>query len=41
MNKTIKVSNVTWEMLILLSKKERKTPDQFIANVINTLYNGK
>jgi hypothetical protein len=40
-SKPIKLSNVEFEMLIELAKKDRKTPDHFIANLITKLYNGK
>jgi len=38
-SKPIKLPNVEFEMLIELAKKDRKTPDQFIANLITKLYN--
>ena len=40
-SKPIKIPNVEFEMLIELAKKDRKSPDQFIANLINKIYNGK
>jgi hypothetical protein len=40
-SKSIKLPNVEFEMLIELAKKDRKTPDQFIINLINKLYNGR
>jgi hypothetical protein len=40
-SKPIKLSNVEFEMLIELAKKDRKTPDQFIANLITKIYNGR
>jgi hypothetical protein len=40
-SKPIKLPNVEYEMLIELAKKDRKPPDQFIANLITKLYNGK
>jgi hypothetical protein len=40
-SKPIKLPNVEYEMLIELAKKDRKPPDQFIANLITKLYNGR
>ena len=40
-SKPIKLPNVEFEMLIELAKKDRKPPEQFIANLINKIYNGK
>jgi hypothetical protein len=40
-SKPIKLPNVEYEMLIELAKKDRKTPEQFIANLITKLYNGR
>ena len=37
----IKLPNVEFEMLIELAKKDRKPPEQFIANLITKLYNGR
>ncbi len=39
--KPVKLPNVEFEMLIELAKKDRKSPDQFIANLINKIYNGR
>jgi hypothetical protein len=39
--KPIKLPNVEFEMLIELAKKDRKPPEQFIANLINKIYNGR
>ena len=40
-SKPIKLPNVEYEMLIELAKKGRKPPEQFIANLITKLYNGR
>jgi hypothetical protein len=40
-SKPIKLPNVEFEMLIELAKKDRKPPEQFIANLINKIYNGR
>jgi len=40
-SKPIKLPNVEYEMLIELAKKDRKSPDQFIANLITKLYNAR
>ena len=40
-SKPIKLTNVEFEMLIELAKKDRKTPEQFIVNLITKLYNGR
>jgi hypothetical protein len=34
MNKTIKVSNLIYEMLVLIAKKANKKPEDFIEHII-------
>jgi len=38
MNKTIKVSNLVYEMLILLAKKSNRKPDAYVENLIQSQY---
>jgi len=38
MNKTIKVSNIVWEMLILLAKKSIRKPDAYVEELIQSQY---
>jgi len=38
MNKTIKVSNLVYEMLILLAKKSNGKPDAYVENLIQSQY---
>jgi hypothetical protein len=40
MNKTIKVSSLTWEMLVLIAKKNgNKKPEDFVEHLIQENYN--
>jgi hypothetical protein len=36
--KTIKLSSTAYEMVVELSKKERKKPDDYVEQVIKNLY---
>ena len=36
--KNIKVSNIVWEMLILLAKKSNRNPNLFIEELIQSQY---
>lgn len=38
MNKTIKISNLIYEMLILLAKKSNRNPNAFIEELIQSQY---
>lgn len=38
--KSVKVSPLVYEMLLEISKKQRKTPDQTIELLIKNAYNG-
>ena len=38
MNKTIKVSNIVWEMLLLLAKKSNRKPDDYVEDLIQQQY---
>jgi hypothetical protein len=38
MNKTIKVSNLVYEMLILLAKKSNRNPNVFTEELIQSQY---
>jgi len=38
MNKTIKVSNIVWEKLILLAKKSNRKPDDYVEELIQSQY---
>ena len=39
MNKTIKLSNLTYEMLAFIAKKQNKKPDDYVEQLIQTAYN--
>lgn len=39
MNKTIKLSNLTYEMLTFIAKKQNKKPDDYVEQLIQTAYN--
>jgi len=38
MNKTIKVSNLVYEMLLLLARKSNRNPDAYVENLIQQQY---
>lgn len=40
-NKTIRLENVEYEMLVELAKKARMKPEGFLKELINRSYNGK
>lgn len=39
MNRTIKVSNLIYEMLVLIARKANKKPEDFIEFIIQENYN--
>jgi len=39
--KTVKLSAIAYEMLLTLSKKARKRPEDFLEETIQALYQGK
>jgi len=39
--KTIKISALAYEMLLELSKKDRKKPDDFVEQAIKNLYQSR
>jgi predicted CopG family antitoxin len=39
--KTIKLSSLAYEMLMELSKRDRKKPDDFVEQLIKSLYQNK
>lgn len=41
MNKTIKVRNLIYEMLVEVGKRNRKTPEQINELLIENAYNAK
>ena len=38
MNKTIRVSNLVYEMLLLLAKKSNRKPDDYVEDLIQQQY---
>ena len=38
MNKTIRVSNLVYEMLLLLAKKSNRKPDDYVEELIQSQY---
>jgi hypothetical protein len=39
--KNIRISSLSYEMLLELAKKSRSKPEEFIENTIKTLYQSK
>ena len=39
--KTLKISDLCYELLVDISKKERKKPEEFIEQLIKSTYNNK
>ena len=39
MNKTIRISNLNWELLAFIAKKQNKKPDDYVEQLIQTAYN--
>lgn len=39
--KTLKISDLCYELLVDIAKKERKKPDEYIEQLIKNLYAGK
>ena len=39
MNKIIRISNLSWEMLAFIAKKQNKKPDDYVEQLIQTAYN--
>ena len=39
MNKTIKLTNLAYEMLAFIAKKQSKKPDDYVEQLIQTAYN--
>ena len=39
--KTLKISDLCYEMLIEISKQAKKKPDEFIEQLIKSTYNNK
>lgn len=39
MNKTIKLTNLAYEMLVFIAKKQNKKPDDYVEQLIQTAYN--
>ncbi len=39
MNKTIKISNIAYEMLVVIAKKQNKKTDDYVEQLIQDHYN--
>jgi hypothetical protein len=39
MNKTIKISSLSWELLAFIAKKQNKKPDDYVEQLIQIAYN--
>lgn len=39
--KTLKISDLCYELLVDIAKKERKKPDEYIEQLIKSTYNNK